>query len=129
QHALALDDLVLFGIEGGSVILEVLNQRSRLWSFVKNLRLAFVDAATSAHGSVPWLEKIHDMPWLRFSRFEVPRRRTIGAALRERPCTHAQGTHAQGTHAQGAHARVYSSTTVHSTSRTCKLAHSRLEYN
>jgi len=59
------------------------------------------------------------MPWLRFSRFEVPRRRTIGAALRERPAL----TH------KGSHARVYSSTTVHSTSRTCKLAHSRLEYN
>jgi hypothetical protein len=59
EDALALDHLMLFGIEGGRVVLEVLDQRSRLRSFIKDLRLAFVDAATAAHGRVPWLCEIH----------------------------------------------------------------------
>jgi hypothetical protein len=49
QHALAVDDLVLLGIEGGRVVLEVLDQRSGLGSFVKDLRLAFVDATAAVH--------------------------------------------------------------------------------
>src|SRR5262245_39592497 len=85
QHALAFDHLMFFRIEGSGIILEVLNQRSWLWSFIKNLRLAFVDAATSAHWSVPWLEEIHGVPWLRFL-VEVPLRRMPGAALLNQPC-------------------------------------------
>src|SRR5262245_18995609 len=59
EHALAFDHFVLFGIEGGGVVLEVLDQRSRLRAFVEDLRLAFVNAASAAHGSVPWFVKVH----------------------------------------------------------------------
>src|SRR5262249_34642979 len=59
EHALAFDDLVLLRIEGGRVILEILNQRSGLRSFVEDLRLAFIDAATAAHRSVPWFVDVH----------------------------------------------------------------------
>src|ERR1700724_3125753 len=64
EGALALDHLVLLGIEGGRVVLEMLDQGSRLGTLIEDFRLAFVDAATAAHGSVPWLCKIHWMPWL-----------------------------------------------------------------
>src|SRR5262245_19743496 len=64
EDALAFDHLVLFGIEGGRVILEMLNQRSRLGALIEDLRLAFVNAASAAHRSVPWFVKIHRMPWL-----------------------------------------------------------------
>jgi hypothetical protein len=39
EHALAVDDLVLLGVERGGVVLEVLNQRARLGAFVKDLAL------------------------------------------------------------------------------------------
>src|SRR5258708_3995625 len=39
QHALAFDHLMLLRIEGSGIILEVLNQRSRLWSDRKSTRL------------------------------------------------------------------------------------------
>ena len=54
EDALAFDHLVLLGIEGGGVVLEMLDQRSRLRSFIEDLRLAFIDAAAAAHRSVPW---------------------------------------------------------------------------
>src|SRR6202007_2184336 len=59
EHALALDHLMLLGVEGGGVILEMLNQRSRLRAFIEDLRLALVYAATAAHGRVPWFVKVH----------------------------------------------------------------------
>src|SRR6185369_2297489 len=59
EDALALDHLMLFGIEGGRVVLEVLNQSARLRALIEDLRLAFIDAATAAHRSVPWFVKIH----------------------------------------------------------------------
>ena len=62
QHALTFDHLMLLGIEGGRVVLEVLDQGARLGSFVENLRLAFIDTATAAHRDVPWLEEIHWVP-------------------------------------------------------------------
>ena len=62
QHALAVDDLVLLCVEGGRIVLEMLDQRSGLGSFIEDLRLAFIDAATAAHRGVPWLEEIHLMP-------------------------------------------------------------------
>jgi hypothetical protein len=39
EDALALDDLVLLGVEGGRVVLEMLDQRSRLRAFIKDLAL------------------------------------------------------------------------------------------
>jgi hypothetical protein len=59
EDPLAFDDLVLLCIEGGRVVLEVLDQRSRFRSFVEDLRLAFVDAATAAHRGVPWFVDVH----------------------------------------------------------------------
>src|SRR5262249_37979028 len=59
KDPLAFDHLVLFGIEGGRVVLEVLDQCSGLGPFVEDLRLAFVNAATAAHRSVPGFCEIH----------------------------------------------------------------------
>jgi hypothetical protein len=59
-------DLVLLGVEGGRVVLEVLDQRARLGAFIEDLGLAFVDAATAVHGDQPWLEKRPSYPWLLF---------------------------------------------------------------
>ncbi len=69
DDALAFDHLMLFGIEGGRVVLEMLDQGSGLGSLIEDLRLAFIDSATAAHRSVPWLGEIH-VPWLQFS-FEI----------------------------------------------------------
>jgi hypothetical protein len=55
---------VLLGVEGGGVIHEMLNQGSRFRALVKDLRLAFIDAATAAHRSVPWFVDVHWVPWL-----------------------------------------------------------------
>jgi hypothetical protein len=60
EDALAFDDLMLLCVEGGRVVLEVLDQRSGLRSFIEDLRLAFIDAATAAHRNVPWFEKVHE---------------------------------------------------------------------
>src|SRR5665213_4003634 len=67
ENALALDNFVLFGVEGGGVVLEVLNQRSRLRAFIKDLRLALVNPAAATHRGVQWVFKIHGMPWLLFA--------------------------------------------------------------
>src|SRR5580704_11636417 len=80
EDALALDHLVLLRIEGGRVVLEVLDQGSGLGSLIEDFRLAFVDAASAAHGSVPWLCKIHWMPWLQL-QWPDPRRRKWAARL------------------------------------------------
>src|SRR6056297_483858 len=49
QHTLALDHIPLFGIEGGRVILEVLDKRSRLGALVQCFRLAFVNFLAPRH--------------------------------------------------------------------------------
>ena len=59
QHALAIDDFVLLGVEGGRVVLEVLDQRAGLRALVEDLGFAFVDASTAVHAVQPWLEEIH----------------------------------------------------------------------
>ena len=64
EHAFAVDDFVLLGVEGGRVILEVLDERAGLRSLVEDLRLALVDATAAVHRRVPWFEEIHEMPWL-----------------------------------------------------------------
>ena len=74
EDALAFDHLVLLGVESGGVVLEMLDQRSRFRSFVKDLRLAFIDATAAAHRNVPWFVNVHWVPWLGF-RFLRPRRR------------------------------------------------------
>src|ERR1700674_916005 len=64
EHALAFDHLMLFRIEGGRIVLEMLDQRSRLGALIEDLRLAFIDAAAAAHRGVPWLEEVHVLPGL-----------------------------------------------------------------
>src|SRR5688572_14814842 len=51
QHAFPVDHLVLLGVEGGRVILEVLDERPRFRPFVKDLGLALVNSAAAVHGS------------------------------------------------------------------------------
>src|SRR5579883_1359124 len=84
EHALAFDHLMLFGIEGGRIVLEVLDQSSWLGPFVEDLRLAFIDTATAAHRSIPWLGEIH---WIgRGSRSIVEvRGSATGARLKRGP--------------------------------------------
>ena len=55
EHALAVDDLVLLLVEGGGVVLEVLDQRARLGSLIEDLGLAFVDAAAIFHLIFLWI--------------------------------------------------------------------------
>jgi hypothetical protein len=80
EHALAFDHLVLLGVESGGVVLEVLNQRSRLRALIEDFRLAFVDSATAAHWGVPWFLKVHRRPWLLLSDLKLrdPRLRNRG---------------------------------------------------
>src|ERR671920_276868 len=59
QHALAVDHLVLLGVEGGRVVLEMLDEGSRLRPLIEDLRLALVDATAAIHRDIPWFEKIH----------------------------------------------------------------------
>jgi hypothetical protein len=56
---------VFLGIERGGVILEVLDQGSRLGAFVQDLGLAFVNATPTAHGDVPCVVEIHGRGVLR----------------------------------------------------------------
>ena len=63
EHALAVDHFMLLGIEGGRVVLEVLDQRSGLGSLIEDLRLALIDATAAIHRRIPWFEEVH-VPWL-----------------------------------------------------------------
>ena len=55
EHALAVDRTLLLGVEGGGVVLEILDQRARLRALVEDLGLAFVDLAASCHRvRAPW---------------------------------------------------------------------------
>ena len=49
EHALAVDRALLLGVEGGRVVLEILDERARLGTFVEDLGLAFVDLAAAGH--------------------------------------------------------------------------------
>src|SRR5690606_36028879 len=51
QHPLAGDDAALLVIEGGRVVLEILDQRSRLRPLEENLGLAFIDLPAPGHRS------------------------------------------------------------------------------
>src|SRR5579863_9217129 len=59
QNSFPINHFVLFGVECGGVVLEMLDQGSRLRPLIEDLGLAFVDAATAVHGDQPWLEEIH----------------------------------------------------------------------
>ena len=49
EDALALDDGVFGGVEGGGVVLEMLDERARFRAFVKDFGLAFINASAPAH--------------------------------------------------------------------------------
>src|SRR5690606_37684725 len=49
EHALAIEDVVLLRVEGSRIVLEVLDERSRLGTLIKDLRLAFVNSAAAVH--------------------------------------------------------------------------------
>ena len=49
EDALALDLVVLLVVEGGGVVLEMLNERAGLRPLVQDLGLAFVDAPAAVH--------------------------------------------------------------------------------
>ena len=55
EDALAVDDLVLLGVEGGGVVLEMLDEGARLRALVQDLGLAFVNATAAVHGHQPML--------------------------------------------------------------------------
>jgi len=67
EDALALDHLVFLGIERGRIVLEVLDQGSRLGAFIKHLGLAFINAASTAHWDVPCVVEIHEFGVLRMT--------------------------------------------------------------
>ena len=75
ENAFTFDHFVFLGVEGGRVVLEVLNQRSRFRAFIEDLRLAFVNAAAATHRDIPWFLKVHGMPWFLFVSCRDPRRR------------------------------------------------------
>src|SRR6476661_8886776 len=51
DDALAADRSALLRIERRGVVLEILDERSRLWTLVKDLCLALIDLAATSHGS------------------------------------------------------------------------------
>src|SRR6478735_6791800 len=59
QYAFSVDHFMLLGIEGGRIILEVLDERTWLRTFIEDLRLALINAAATIHRRVPWFEEIH----------------------------------------------------------------------
>jgi hypothetical protein len=50
EDALALDLVVLLVVEGGGVVLEMLDERARLRALIEDLGFAFIDAPTAVHG-------------------------------------------------------------------------------
>ncbi len=53
EDALALDHLMLLGVEGGRIVLEVLDQGARLGALKQNLRFAFVNLLATGHYGPP----------------------------------------------------------------------------
>jgi hypothetical protein len=49
DHALAFEDRLLLGVEGGRVVLEILDERARFWPLEQDLGLAFVDLLATGH--------------------------------------------------------------------------------
>src|SRR5690606_5428788 len=85
QHALAFEAGLLLAVEGGGVVLEILDQSARLGAFVENLGLAFVDflAPSGRHGQPSPRGKGYRWPETkkRAARFQRARSRLIGLAL------------------------------------------------
>jgi hypothetical protein len=50
EDALARNRPTLLGVEGGRIVLEILDQRARLGTLVEDLGLALVNLAAPSHG-------------------------------------------------------------------------------
>src|SRR3546814_18442591 len=50
EHPLAGDRALFLGVEGGRVVLEILDERAGLRTLIEDLGLAFVDLAAAGHG-------------------------------------------------------------------------------
>jgi hypothetical protein len=87
EDALALDHLMLLGIEGGRIVFEVLDQGARLGALVKHLGLAFINASPTAHWDVPCFVEIHRFGVLRMTRIETH----DGAAVKARELAQTDG--------------------------------------
>ena len=48
QHALAIDHVALFRVEGGGIIFEILHQRARFGALIENLGLALINFRAGA---------------------------------------------------------------------------------
>src|SRR6202007_2395678 len=83
EDALALDHLVFLGIERGRIVLEVLDEGSRLGPLVKDLGLAFINAASTAHWDVPCVVEIHEFGVLRMTMDATHDGAAVKASLRE----------------------------------------------
>ena len=53
EHALAVDRTLLLRVEGGGVVLEILDQRAGLGALVEDLGLALVDLPAAGHARAP----------------------------------------------------------------------------
>src|SRR3954451_16558409 len=51
DHALAADRAALLRVEGGRVVLEILDERAGLRTLVEDLGLALINLAAASHGS------------------------------------------------------------------------------
>jgi hypothetical protein len=54
EHALAVQNLMLLGVESRGIILEKLDKGPRLRSFIKDFGLAFINAAAIFHRNFLW---------------------------------------------------------------------------
>src|SRR3546814_886324 len=70
QYALTADGAFFLRIEGGRVILEILDDGAGLRPFIEDLGFAFIDLAATGHAGVPTHETCN--------RNNMPRRRESG---------------------------------------------------
>ena len=83
QHALAIKHGVFLGIERGCIIFEMLHERSRLRTLIKDLRLALINPTAAIHRHIPWFEKIHKRTNASRRPLPLPERRCLMALKRQ----------------------------------------------
>ena len=49
DHAFAIDRALFLRVERGGIVFEILNQSSRLWAFIQDLGLAFIQFGAAGH--------------------------------------------------------------------------------
>ena len=83
QHALAIKHGVFLGIERGCIIFEMLHERTRLRTLIKDLRLALINPTAAIHRHIPWFEKIHKRTNASRRPLPLPERRCLMALKRQ----------------------------------------------